>query len=95
MYQVTQVTIPKEGCVAQSDTVCCSSLCPLRGIHDKQACPAVWLGLAGCPAFMYPSSTLGQNRGIGKEKKKKVRVGRLTKLVREQRGERHQVGVKG
>lgn len=56
MYPVAEVTIPKEGCVAQSNTVSCSSLCPLRGIHDKQACPTAWLRLAFCPAFMCAST---------------------------------------
>lgn len=84
MYPVTQVSIPKESCVALSNTVCCSSLYPLRGLHDKQACPTAWLGLASCLAFMYPSSTRNikknrldrvggggnQSRGTNKVKKK-------------------------
>lgn len=87
MYPVTHVTIPKEGCVAQSNTVCCSSLRPLRGIHDKQACPTAWLGLASCPAFMYPSSKLRQNRD-----EEKVRGGRLTKLEAKQGREKQSQG---
>lgn len=66
------------------------SLHPLRGIHDKQACPAAWLPLACCPAFMYPSSKLRQ---IWDEEK--VRVGRLTKLERKLRRENNRVRVRG
>lgn len=85
---VTQVTVPKEGPVALSNTVCCSSLCPLRGIHNKQACPPAWLWLACGPAFMYPGSKhRPKKNGMGE----KVRAGRPRKVGekgRKYRGER-------